>query len=142
MLTKRLWDWADVKEALGNDAPQGGSSSQRRDERDSLFVFAKLKHEDQSGEGQMVRVRNVSSGGLMADAPDDFRQSARVEVTLEGVGMVRGSVAWAESGRIGVAFDHPIDKTLARKPRQAKADDDNLFRPTAIDYRRPGLKGR
>lgn len=130
-----------MKEALGSDTPQGGTDSQRRDERDSLFVFARLKHEGQAGEGHNVRVRNVSSGGLMADAPEDFRQAARVEIMLEGVGLVRGAVAWAESGRIGVAFDHPIDKTLARKPRTAKADED-LFRPTTLDYRRPGLKAR
>jgi hypothetical protein len=139
-LTKRLWEWADVQE-VGNDTPQGGTDSQRRDERDSLFVFARLKHEDQPGEGQMVRVRNVSSGGLMADAPEDYPQGIRVEVVLEGVGVVRGAVAWAEAGRVGIAFDHPIDKTLARKPRQAKPDEE-LFRPTALDYRRPGLKAR
>jgi hypothetical protein len=130
-----------VKEALGNDTPQGGADSQRRDERDSLFVFARLKHEGQAGEGHSVRVRNVSSGGLMADAPEDFRQAMRIEIALEGVGTVLATVAWAEAGRIGVAFDHPIDKTLARKPRAAKADEE-LFRPTAIDYRRPGLKAR
>lgn len=126
---------------MGNDTPQGGADSQRRDERDSLFVFARLKHEGQAGEGHSVRVRNVSSGGLMADAPEDFRQAMRIEIALEGVGTVLATVAWAEAGRIGVAFDHPIDKTLARKPRAAKADEE-LFRPTAIDYRRPGLKAR
>ena len=116
--------------------------SQRRDERDSLFVLAQLKHEDARGEGEVVRVRNVSSGGLMADAPDDFRQGARVEVTLEGVGTVLGVVAWAEAGRIGVAFDHPIDKSRARKPRTVKVEDEALFRPTSLDYRRPGLRNR
>src|ERR1700761_9356322 len=106
----------------GKHALEGGMESQRRDERDSLFVLAQLKHEDARGEGEVVRVRNVSSGGLMADAPDDFRQGARVEVTLEGVGTVLGVVAWAEAGRIGVAFDHPIDKSRARKPRTVKVE--------------------
>jgi hypothetical protein len=127
--------------STGNGAPEGGTESQRRDERDSLFLLARLKHEGQAGDGETVRVRNVSSGGLMAEAPEDYRQAMRVEVMLDSIGTIRGSVAWAEAGRIGVAFDHPIDKARARKPRPAKAEDE-LFRPTAIDYRRPGLKAR
>jgi len=87
-----------------------------------------------------VRVRNVSSGGLMAQASDEYRPGVRVQVTLEGVGHVSGSVAWAEAGRIGIAFDHPIDKALARKPQGAASNE--LFRPTAIDYRRPGFRSR
>ncbi len=127
------------------DTPIGGHSSdgtesQRRDQRDSLFVMADLKPEGAEGEGRSVRVRNVSSGGLMADASDEYRPGTRVEVRLDGVGAVFGSVAWAEAGRIGIAFDHPIDKTLARKPRVSK--DDELFRPTALNYKRPGLKSR
>ncbi len=123
---------------IGSHTPEGGTESQRRDQRDSLFVLARIKPEGQAGEGVSVRVRNVSSGGLMADAPDDYRPGMRIEVTLENIGDVAGSVAWAEAGRIGVAFDHPIDKSLARKTRSSKSDE--LFRPTAQDYRRPGLK--
>jgi hypothetical protein len=126
----------------GKHAVEGGMESQRRDERDSLFLLAQLKHEDASGDGETVRVRNVSSGGLMADAPEDFRQGVRVEVMLEGIGAVRGVVAWSEAGRIGISFDHPIDKARARKPRTAKVEDDQLFRPISTDYRRPGLKSR
>jgi hypothetical protein len=126
----------------GKHAVEGGLESQRRDVRDSLFLLAQIKHEDTPGDGETVRVRNVSSGGLMADAPEDFRQGVRVEVMLEGIGVVRGVVAWSEAGRIGIAFDHPIDKARARKPRPGKAEDDQLFRPISTDYRRPGLKSR
>jgi PilZ domain len=123
---------------IGNHAPEGGAESQRRDQRDSLFVLARIKPEGYSGEGAAVRVRNVSSGGLMADVSDDYRPGMRVEVALDGIGDMHGSVAWAEAGRIGVAFDHPIDKTRARKPKAEKKDE--LFRPNRQDYRRPGLK--
>jgi len=118
--------------------PEGATESQRRDQRDSLFVLARIKPEGQAGEGVSVRVRNVSAGGLMADAADDFRPGMRLEISLDGVGDVAGSVAWAAAGRIGVAFDHPIDKARARKTKSSKPDD--LFRPTAQKYRRPGLK--
>jgi hypothetical protein len=69
---------------------------------------------------------------------DDYRPGMRVDIALEGIGEVAGSVAWAEAGRIGVAFDHPVDKSRARKSKTGKPDE--LFRPTAQDYRRPGLK--
>jgi hypothetical protein len=123
---------------IGSHIPDGGADSQRRDQRDSLFVLARIKPEGQAGEGVAVRVRNVSSGGLMADASDEYRPGMRIEISLENIGEVAGSVAWAEAGRIGVAFDHPIDKARARKTAPGKRDD--LFRPVAQKYRRPGLK--
>ena len=122
---------------IGNHTPDGEPESQRRDPRDSLFVLARIKPEGSAGEGTSVRVRNVSAGGLMADVADDYRPGMRVEVSLEGIGDMAGSVAWAEAGRIGVAFDHPIDKTRARKKTEKTED---LFRPDKQDYRRPGLK--
>ncbi len=130
-----------AKGLSGQHGPEGGAEPQRRDARDSLFLLAQLKHERATGDGETVRVRNVSSGGLMAQAPEDFRQGMRVEVTLDGIGTVSGAVAWAEAGRIGIAFDHPVDKALARKP-QAASTAETLFRPPAIDFRRPGLRPR
>lgn len=113
----------------------------RRDERDSLLVLAVIRLEGSAGDGATVRVRNVSSGGLMAEAPDDYRAGLRVEVQLEGIGRQCGTVAWAEAGRIGIAFDHPVDKARARKPVAKKKDVDLLHHPDS-GYRRPGLKPR
>lgn len=127
--------------SLGKHTQDTGPESQRRDERDSLFVLARIRHEGDQGDAIAVRVRNVSSGGLMADVSDDYRPGARVEIILEGIGTVAGSVAWAEAGRMGIAFDHPIDKARARKPA-AKKDDADLYRPRPTDYRRPPLKPR
>ena len=124
---------------IGSHVPETGPDSQRRDTRDSLFVLARLRPEGEAGEGDQVRVRNVSSGGLMADASDGYRPGMRVDVILESIGTLSGSVAWSEAGRIGVAFDHPIDKARARK---AKPKGEELFRYSNNDYRRPGLKPR
>ena len=138
----RIRGKADVEDSpIGKQAQDAGSDSQRRDERDSVLVLAKIRPEDGSTEAVAVRVRNVSSGGLMAQASDDYRPAMRVEVELEGIGSVKGVVAWAEAGRIGISFDHPIDKSLARKPVTG-ARDENLFRPSDTDYRRPGVKPR
>lgn len=127
---------------IGKTTPEAVlGDAQRRDERDSLMVLAVIRPEGSGGDGVTVRVRNVSSGGLMAEAPDDYRAGLRVEVQLEGIGRQTGSVAWSEAGRIGIAFDHPVDKARARKPAAKKTDVDLLHHPDS-GYRRPGLKPR
>jgi hypothetical protein len=122
----------------GNRAQDAESS--RRDERDSVLVFANIRPEDGSTDPIAARVRNVSSGGLMAQAPEQYRTGLRIEIDLEGIGPVKGVVAWSEAGRIGIAFDHPIDKSLARNP--GPGADETLFRPNKGDYKRPPLKPR
>ena len=62
-----------------------------------------------------VRIRNLSAGGLMAEAPVDVERGDVVHVDLRNVGDVSGKVAWTAEGRFGVAFDHPIDPKLVRK---------------------------
>ena len=126
---------------IGNHAQDRDTESQRRDERDSILVLARIRPEDGSGEAITARVRNVSSGGLMAQAPEQYRPGLRIVIELDGIGLVNGVVAWSEAGRIGIAFDHPIDKSLARKPQVAKQDEE-LFRPEGVNYRRPPLKPR
>ncbi len=128
---------------IGNHT-QDGTEAQRRDERDSLLVLARIKVDGAPGEGETVRVRNVSSGGLMAQSTADYRIGATVMVELDGIGAVRGTVAWTEAGRIGIAFDHPVDKARARKPKPEKKSDvaETTVQSLARDYRRPPLKPR
>ncbi len=123
---------------IGNDPDEDGGEHHRRDERDSLFMLARLRPSGASA-FENVRVRNVSSGGLMAQVGAGYRPGMRVDVELEGLGAVSGSVAWAEAGRIGIAFDHPVDKARARKTVGGK--DEDLFRH-ASDFKRPPLRPR
>jgi hypothetical protein len=132
-----------VEESPTGKYVQGSDAeSARRDERDSVLVLAQIRPEDGSGEWIGARVRNVSSGGLMAQAPELCRPGLRIEIELDGIGVTKGVVAWAEAGRVGIAFDHPIDKSLARKPVGAPERDDSLIRPIRGDYKRPPLKPR
>ena len=93
------------------DAPRAKS-------RDSLLLTAQIRvlgHGTASG----VRVRNLSSGGLMAELRDDLEgviPGSSVEVDVRGIGWVAGRVAWVTDGRAGIAFDRDIDPKLARKP--------------------------
>lgn len=95
--------------------PQDGAYN-RQDTRDSLFLTAECRLAGSSQPGEMVRVRNLSAGGLMAEYPAGLPYGERVEFDVRGIGWVPGQVAWSAAGRIGVAFDRQIDPMLARKP--------------------------
>lgn len=89
-------------------------SSQRSATRDSLLLSAQLRV---SGEPEtVVRVRNLSAGGLMAEYAQPVAIGTPVEVEVRGVGWVGGRIAWAAEGRVGIAFDCEIDPRAARKP--------------------------
>ncbi|WP_313534486.1 PilZ domain-containing protein [Sphingomonas sp.] len=82
--------------------------------RDSLLLTAQFRVDgDDVG---TVRVRNLSAGGLMAEYAGPVGLRTDVEVEVRGVGWVKGKIAWAAEGRVGVAFESEIDPKLARKP--------------------------
>ncbi|QNQ11117.1 PilZ domain-containing protein [Sphingomonas alpina] len=87
----------------------------RNEARDSLFLMADFRIAG-SNEIQHVRVRNLSAGGLMAELANGLPQGLDVEFDVRGIGWVSGKIAWSAAGRVGVAFSHPIDPMLARKP--------------------------
>ena len=89
-------------------------ASQRNGSRDSLMLAAQFRVAGRPDE--QVRVRNLSQGGLMAEYTQPIERGAPVEVEVRGVGWVSGRIAWATDGRVGIAFDTPIDPLLARKP--------------------------
>jgi PilZ domain len=91
------------------------AQAKRGKDRDSLFLKATLRFPVSNAVGE-VRVRNLSAGGLMAEAPLMASRGERVEIELRNIGWISGSVAWLAEGRIGISFDHPIDPKEARKP--------------------------
>lgn len=94
---------------------QAVAQPKRELDRDSLFLKAALRFIDGDDCGE-VRIRNLSAGGLMAEAPVLAKRGDKVELELRNIGQVTGYVAWVAQGRFGIAFDHPIDPKLARKP--------------------------
>lgn len=83
--------------------------------RDSLFLLAEIRIE-QAPETHRVRVRNLSDGGMMAEAALHVRRGHRLTIELRNIGVVGGSVAWVQDNRFGIAFDEEIDSQLARRP--------------------------
>lgn len=87
----------------------------RARDRDSLLLKANLRL---AGSNTVIetRVRNLSAGGMMAEATARVARGDEVEIELRNVGWVTGKVAWVTENRFGVAFDHPIDPKIVRKP--------------------------
>ena len=94
--------------------PPVPEAAQRLRKRDSLFLTAQLTFV--GTEPREVRVRNLSEGGMMAEVDRIVDVATPVSLVLRGIGEVRGKVAWCTEGRIGIAFDRPIDPHKARKP--------------------------
>lgn len=106
---------------LGPNSQSSGMPKRIMD-RDSLFLKANLRFVQGTDCGE-IRVRNLSAGGLMAEAPVMAKRGDKVELELRNIGWIGGHVAWVAEGRFGVAFDVPIDPKLARQPvGQAKVD--------------------
>jgi PilZ domain len=84
-------------------------------DRDSLLLKAVLRFPRTKDEGE-VRIRNLSAGGLMAETPARVTRGELVEIHLRSIGWISGHVAWVTEGRLGIAFDHPINPKDARKP--------------------------
>jgi PilZ domain len=101
------------------------SDSKRSNNRNSLLLKAVLRFPG-SGQEREVRVRNLSSGGLMAEAPVQASRGEVVEVNLKNMGWITGKVAWVAESRFGVAFDYPIDPKAARQNISSNAVDENM----------------
>lgn len=91
------------------------SASKRVMNRDSLLLKAILRFAN-TQEERVVRIRNLSAGGLMAEVLGGPMRGERVEINLHSLGWVSGYIAWATDGRVGIAFDQPINPRDARKP--------------------------
>ncbi len=90
------------------------SESNRSNDRNSLLLKAVLRFPS-SGTENEVRIRNLSSGGLMAEAPLRASRGESAEINLKNIGWITGKVAWVAESRIGIAFDYPIDPKAARQ---------------------------
>lgn len=81
--------------------------------RDSLFLMADLRIDGDSAVHR-VKVRNLSSGGMMAESELAVVRGSRVTVELRNVPVVEGSVAWVHEHRFGIAFVNEIDPKAPR----------------------------
>ena len=86
----------------------------RAADRDSLFMQAELTIAGRP-DRVTVRVRNLSPGGMLAEAKLAVQPGAAVEVELRNVGAVAGRVIWVGEGKFGIAFDRLVDPQAVRR---------------------------
>jgi hypothetical protein len=92
----------------------------RQVNRDSLFLLAQLRV-DGASDTYRVKVRNLSAGGMMAEGAVPVTRGQPVAVELRNIGWVKGSVAWKQEDRFGIAFLEEIDQRQVRAPVAAAA---------------------
>lgn len=111
----------------------------RSADRDSLFMQAELILPGHAVP-ITVRVRNLSPGGMLAEAKVRIAQGAVVEIDLRNVGRVPGRVVWAGEGKFGIAFDRPVDPHAVRRQVVVQSDLPPHLRRTGLErgpvYRR------
>jgi PilZ domain len=105
--------------------------------RESIFLGAVISLGNQR-QSLNVRVRNISSGGMMIDLVGPQPKGLSVTAEMKGIGEVRGRIAWSTENRAGIVFDRTVDAKLAR--HIATPSPAPLYsRPVADTTRRPGL---
>ncbi|MDR6787733.1 hypothetical protein J2Y58_001085 [Sphingomonas sp. BE138] len=82
--------------------------------RGDIHLSARMRVNDDDA-GFLVRIRNVSAGGLMAELPYPLPPDSAVQIKLTGLGWVAGRVVWQTEGRTGIAFEQPIDVALVQE---------------------------
>lgn len=127
-----------MAENVGQAAVQAGK---RNRQRDSLLLMGTIKAAgDYARDTQPIRIRNLSSTGLMADSQAAYDQGTSVEIGLRGIGFVEGEIIWVREGRMGITFRETIDPKRARRKIDAKVDPYLRKIGDGTKSRRPGLR--
>ena len=108
-------DWVAMESRESLSVDEEVAALSRSADRDSLFMQANLVWPGQTAP-LVVRVRNLSAGGMLAEAPvRGIAQGATIEIELRNVGFVPGRIVWVGEGKFGIAFDHPVDPQAVRR---------------------------
>ncbi len=100
-----------------------------REARLALLRSAVLHCGDRSFQ---VRVRNISSGGAMAESERSLLPDSRIEIEFGEGKRLGGEIRWSEKGRFGIKFDRAfeLDQLATTPPARVKGDRrDNLPGP-------------
>ncbi len=130
-----------------SDAPEfnitdpNGTDGHRHAPRESLFL---LGQRHMGGKEPLdVRIRNLSSTGMMVESPVLGTVGTAVHIELKGIGKCAARIAWIAEKRMGIALDEIIDPLKARPTKQVAGETAAYLKPTialASQLRRPGLK--
>ena len=82
--------------------------SERRSDERMIAMLRVAKLTDQQDREQLIRVRNVSAGGLMAEVGHAVSVGDAVQVELSSQ-KIASTVIWTRDGTAGLRFDQNID---------------------------------
>jgi hypothetical protein len=118
-----------------------GLPGKRSRKRDSMLLLGTIKAAgDYVRETRPIRIRNLSSTGMMAVCDVAYDEGTLVEIGLRGIGVVAGEIVWVRGGKIGITFQEPIDPMMARRKVEPH-EDDHLRKIVDLGrVRRPGLR--
>ncbi len=117
-----------------------GEHENRQIARDSLFVLVALRLDGQHTDYR-VKMRNLSTGGMMAEGPVQVTRGSAVWVDLRNIGWTEGSVAWVQDSRFGIAFSKEIDPKRARAAADAQPLPDGFILPRQKKAAKPRNEG-
>jgi PilZ domain-containing protein len=122
---------------------QGGTCD--RAKRKSLLTKTPL-HNESGGHGD-ARVRNLSAKGLGGVTDISVKRGQHLVIILNGIGPVRGRVAWVKGKNFGMEFDETIDLDrleMSNAPIMQAPERFSVasrYQPMT-DYKRPGFNHR
>ncbi|MFA5963524.1 MAG: PilZ domain-containing protein [Sphingomonas sp.] len=124
-MIQRQFDRAGTRISLGTDVPV--SDERRSDSRTlSIFRVAKLMTQAES----LCVVRNISSGGLMAETYEPLVVGQGVHLQFASEITLAGAVVWRRDRQAGIQFDEPVDVFELLRPTSD-------FRPMRFRNRPP-----
>lgn len=100
-------------------ADETGQTNRRQHDRQiSVMRVARLSRE---GQEHLCVIRNISSGGAMAQVYFSCAAGDAIALECGGSGPVKGRVAWVSGGHVGIAFLSPVsvDHVLAKDAHSA-----------------------
>lgn len=115
-----------------SNALDGLNSSNRRTDQRHLSVFRVGKLVTAQGQ-ELCLVRNISSGGLMANVYSPHDPEERVEIELKAGKTVTGRIVWSRDKKIGVQFDTKVEVADVLSPHGSEADPDFVARAPRLD---------
>lgn len=85
---------------------ESASFKDRRTDRVTVATTTRLRPQNQYS--VEVRIRDISTGGFMAECADSVRIGSYVSLDIPGVGPVHAQVRWQLGGQMGGMFLDPI----------------------------------
>ena len=79
-----------------------------------------------------VRLRNISTSGVLIDAPIDFPEGSELLLDLGQSGQHAATIGWCRSGQAGLVFKTPFDLSVLAAAKPVVAPQ-SWLRPTYLD---------